>query len=117
MKTIFYLKTCSTCTKIIKELDLGQEFNYREIKSEPITLEELEMMFGKTGSYEALFSKTAMKYRALGLNEKNLQEEDFKKLILEEYTFLKRPVILVGENIFVGNAKKTIEEVKKLLNK
>jgi arsenate reductase len=49
------------------------------------------------------------------LNEKKLSEEDFKKYILEEYTFLKRPVIMIDEKIFVGNAKKTIEEIKKAL--
>jgi arsenate reductase-like glutaredoxin family protein len=38
-----------------------------------------------------------------------------KKLILEEYTFLKRPVILIKEKIFIGNSKNTILEAKKAL--
>jgi arsenate reductase len=43
------------------------------------------------GSYEALFSRRAMKYRSMGLNEMELSEDDYRKYILEEYTFLKRP--------------------------
>lgn len=117
MNSVFYLNSCNTCTKIIKELDLGNDFDYREIKSEPITVYELEKMFEKTSSYEALFNKRAIKYRSQGLNNKNLSEADFKQLILEEYTFLKRPVIFIGEDIFVGNAKSTIEAAKKALNK
>lgn len=53
-----------------------------------------------------------MKYRSLGLNEKELTEEEYKNLILEEYTFLKRPVIVVDDAVFVGNSKKTVEAAK-----
>ena len=59
-----------------------------------------------SGSYESLFSRRALKYKALGLKDKVLTEEDYKNYILEEYTFLKRPVILFEGQIFVGNAAK-----------
>ena len=68
------------------------------------------------GSYEALFSRKAIKYRSLGLNEMKLSEADYKKHIIEEYTFLKRPVAIIGDNIFIGNSKKNIEELKTKLN-
>jgi arsenate reductase (glutaredoxin) len=64
------------------------------------------------GSYEGLFSRVALKYKALGLKEKKLTEEDYKKYILEEYTFLKRPVIITGNKIFIGNSKNNIAAVK-----
>ena len=69
----------------------------------------------KAGSYEALFSRVAMKYRALGLDKKELTEPDYKKHILEEYTFLKRPVILIGNEISIGNSKKAIAAAKELI--
>jgi arsenate reductase len=65
-----------------------------------------------TGSYEALFSRRAMKYKSMRLADKNLSENDYKNLILDEYTFLKRPVIVVGDKQFVGNSKKVIEAAK-----
>jgi arsenate reductase len=68
-----------------------------------------------SGTYESLFSRRAMKYKSMGLAEKTLTENDYKKLILEEYTFLKRPVIIIDDKIFVGNSKKIVEAAKKEL--
>ena len=64
------------------------------------------------GSYEALFSKRAIKYKELGLKDKSLTEKDYRDFILEEYTFLKRPVTILNNKIFVGNEKKAVEELK-----
>lgn len=108
MRKIYHLSTCNTCQRIIKSLNDGEGFELQDIKTEAITAPQLEEMHHLTGSYEALFSRRAMKYRSLGLNEQQLEEADYKKWILEEYTFLKRPVILIDGAIFVGNAKKTV---------
>ncbi|HRG37369.1 MAG TPA: ArsC/Spx/MgsR family protein [Bacteroidia bacterium] len=116
MKKIYYLSSCSTCTRIMNELDLKKKgFQFQDIKTEKITAEQLEDMKKKAGSYEALFSRVALKYRALGLDKKELTEAEYKKYILEEYTFLKRPVILIGNEITVGNSKKTIAAAKELI--
>ncbi len=112
MKKNYYLSTCSTCSRIIKELQLGNDFEYQDIKSTKITEAQLEQMAKMSGSYESLFSRKAIKYRAMGLAEKTLTENDYKKLILEEYTFLKRPVIIVGNAIFVGNAKAVVDNAR-----
>ena len=113
MKKIFYLSTCSTCSRIINELNLKTEgFEFQDIKNEKITASQLAQMAQMAGSYEALFSRVALKYKALGLNEKILNENDYKKYILEEYTFLKRPVIIIDNDIYVGNSKKTIAAVQ-----
>ena len=53
----------------------------------------------------------------MGLGDKDLSESDYKQYILDEYTFLKRPVFIIGEEIFIGNSKKTIEAVKEKLSK
>lgn len=116
MKKIYHLGTCSTCQRIIKELQPLDGVQLQEIKSEPITPEQLEEMAALSGSYESLFSKRAMLYRQKGLHEKELSENDHKKLILEHYTFLKRPVILVDGEIFVGNSKKVVQAAKEALH-
>lgn len=115
MKKIYYLKTCSTCIRILKELNNGEGFELQNIKEEKITPEQIKTMAEMAGSYESLFSRRAMKFRALGLQNKELTEDDYKKYILDEYTFLKRPVIIIDDEIFVGNAKKTIEAAKQKL--
>ncbi len=112
MKKIYYLKNCSTCQRIIKEIGLGDDFEFQNIKEEAMTPQQVDEMKAMAGSYEALFSRRAMKYGALGLNNMQLTETDYRNYILEEYTFLKRPVIIFNDKIFVGNAKKTVEAAK-----
>ena len=114
MKKAYHLSTCSTCQRILKELK-DRNFLLQDIKNEAITEQQIEEMYAYTYSYESLFSKRAMKFKSMGLKEKNLKEEDFKNLILEEYTFLKRPVFIVADEIFVGNSKKTIEALNNVL--
>ncbi len=115
MRIFFYLGTCSTCTKIMNQLNISNSFTLREIKSEPLTEEEVDRMAELAGSYAAIFSKRAMKYRALGLHEKDLSEQEMRNWILKEYTFLKRPVAIVDNDIFVGNAKSNIAQLQERL--
>ncbi|WP_339625650.1 ArsC/Spx/MgsR family protein [uncultured Maribacter sp.] len=116
MKKIYHLSTCSTCQRIIKELQPLNDFKLQDIKSEPITESQLEQMHSLSNSYEALFSKRAILYRERNLKEQNLTEDDYKSLILEQYTFLKRPVIMVDEQIFIGNSKKVVEAAQKAIH-
>lgn len=112
MKKIYHLSTCDTCQRIIKELQPLDGFILQDIKTDNITLTQLEEMHALAGSYESLFSKRARLYKERNLKEKTLTEKDYKELILEQYTFLKRPVIINNNQIFIGNSKKTIEAAK-----
>ncbi|QQR94045.1 MAG: hypothetical protein IPJ93_08910 [Bacteroidota bacterium] len=117
MKKIYHLANCTTCQRILTELKPGKDFILQDIKSEPITEQQLDAMQKLAGSYEALFSRVAMKYRSMGLNQIKLSEKDYKKYILEEYTFLKRPVIIIDKEIFIGNAPKTVVAAKAAMHK
>lgn len=112
MRKIFYLSSCDTCQKIVKQLNNGAGFELQDIKQHPISARQLDALKDKTGSYEALFSRRALKFRSMGLHEKQLDESDYRELILQEYTFLKRPVIIIGEEVFVGNAPSVVEAAK-----
>ena len=102
--------------RILKELDLSSEFILQDIKEESITVAQLEEMHQLSGSYESLFSKRAKLYKEMGLKDMTLSDRDFKHYILDHYTFLKRPVIIDGDQIFIGNSKKTVELAKKALS-
>lgn len=116
MKKIFHLSTCDTCKRIIKETGISEsEFDFQDIKKTHIDSETLEFLRTKVSSYEELFNKRARKYKEMGLKDQKLSEDQWKELILGEYTFLKRPVVLVDDEAFVGNAKKTIEALKAAL--
>lgn len=108
MKKIYFLKSCSTNQRILKQINPGSDVILQNIKEENIGEEALDDLKEKVGSYEALFSKKAMKYRALGLNEMELTEADYKRYMLEEYTFLKRPFIINEDQVFIGNSKSVV---------
>lgn len=112
MKKVYYLKTCSTCIRILKELDLPSDFVLQDIKTEEITVKQLDEMKRLSGSYEALFSKRSKLYKEMDLKNQHLEERDYKHYILDHYTFLSRPVIIVDENIFIGNSKLVVEQAK-----
>lgn len=115
MKKIYHLKTCDTCKRILNQLNLDG-FTVQEIKSEPINIKQLEALYKLTNSYEALFNKRAKLYKEMGLKDLNLSEKDYKHYILDHYTFLKRPVAVIQDQVFVGNSKANVEALKKALN-
>lgn len=116
MKKIYHLSTCDTCKRILKEIEVPESFVLQDIKNESITAKQLDEMRKLAGSYEALFSKRARLYKERDLKNKDLQEDDYKELILEHYTFLKRPVIINNEEIFIGNSKKTVAAAKESIH-
>lgn len=116
MKKVYHLGNCTTCQAIIKETGIDKKgFYMQEIKTEKITASQLDEMKKMAGSYEALFSRRAIKYKEMGLKDKVLTEKDYRKLILEEYTFLKRPVVIINNKIFIGSEKKNVEALKQAL--
>ena len=115
MNKIYYLASCDTCRKIIKSLPKGNDLVFHDIKQNPITETELEEMYQLSGSYEALFSKKAQLYKSMDLKNKSLTEADFKKYILEHYTFISRPVFIIDGKIYIGNSQQNILQVMKVL--
>lgn len=115
MKKIYHLSSCSTCQRILQDIHAEKKgFTLQDIKTDTITPAQLDELKEKAGSYEALFSRRAIKYKEMGLKDQTLTEKDYRRLILEEYTFLKRPVALINGRVFAGSEKKTIEELKKI---
>ncbi len=116
MKKMYHLSTCSTGNAIIKDTGVDKKgFEMQDIKTQKITAAQLDEMKKMAGSYEALFSRRAMKYKELGLKDKQLTEKDYRNYILEEYTFLKRPVTIISNKIFIGSEKKAVEALKKMV--
>ena len=115
MDKIYYLASCDTCRKIIKSLPKDHNLKFHDIKQDPITVAELEKIRELSGSYEALFSKKAQLYKSMDLKNKSLTEDDYKKYILEHYTFLSRPVFIIKDKIYIGNTQQNMLQVMKAL--
>lgn len=112
MRKVYYLSTCDTCKRILDELNLPSSFIKQDIKTQGISATEIEEMVNLSGDYESLFSKRARLYKERNLKNEELLDEDYRNLILEHYTFLKRPVIIDNDKIFIGNSKKVVQAAK-----
>lgn len=117
IKKVYYLATCSTCKRIIKDLGLATDFELQNTKEKPINEEQLNKLYAYSGSYESLLNRRSTLYRDRKLKEQKLTEQDYKNLILEHYSFLKRPIIQINDIYFIGNSKKTLSEAAAFLEK
>ncbi|MDC1464536.1 arsenate reductase [Polaribacter sp.] len=111
MKKGYFLQTCDTCKRILKEVNTNG-FELQEIKSNPINATQLAEMYALSGSYENLFNKRARLCNSLDLKNKIISETNYKQYLLDEYTFLKRPVFIVDNDIFIGNSKPVVAALK-----
>jgi arsenate reductase (glutaredoxin) len=117
MKRIYHLSNCTTCQEILRKVKPKNDVELVDIKENNIDAKTLDWLKGKVGSYEALFSKRALKYRGMGLHEMQLSDEDYRRYMLEEYTFLKRPFIIYDDHVWIGNAKKEVESAVDFFSK
>jgi len=97
-------------------LSLDSSINKIDIKKNPLNVSQLEELHTISGNYEVLFSRRAQLYKQRDLKNKILSEETLKQLLLEHYTFLKRPVLIYDKILFIGNSAAVVEKAKTFLN-
>jgi arsenate reductase-like glutaredoxin family protein len=110
-----YLDSCNTCQRILKEYSLPDGYTIQNTKENPVTEDQVEFLAVQSGSYESLFNRRAQLYRGRNLHEKNLSEYDYKELLLDHYTFIKRPILIHNGVAYIGNSKKTVAAAKEAL--
>jgi arsenate reductase (glutaredoxin) len=108
---VYGLPHCTTCQRALQYLgDHGVAISrFRDVKAEPLQRSEVEELATKVGGPEKLFSRRAMKYRQVGLHERDLTDDDLLRLMTEEYTFVTRPVVVRGARATVGFSTKRID--------
>lgn len=108
---VYWLPHCTTCQKAVAYLqEKGVPIrSFRDLKAMPLERAEVEDLVRKVGGAETLFSKRAMKYRSMGLHEQTLSDDDYLRLMTEEYTFITRPVIVRGDRATAGFSAKRVD--------
>ena len=109
--TFYWLSNCSTCQKAKGWLERRgvKVANFRDIKEEPLTRKEVEGLVKMLGGPAELFSKRAIKYREMKLNEREVPPAEMLDLMTDEYTFLKRPIMVIGKHATAGFFEKSFE--------
>lgn len=117
MPTFYYSPSCKTCMRTLATVEsLREDWRLRDIKEEPLTEAEVDALAEAAGSYGALFSRRAQLYRKRGLHELELTEGDYRRLLLEHYTFMSRPVIATDDGqVFIGSSKQAVAGAVKAL--
>lgn len=112
---VYWLPYCSTCQKAVAYLESKgvSVRSFRNLKEEPVSEDEVRTLAAKAGGVERLFSKRAMKYRAMGLHEREVSEDEMVRLMAEEYTFVTRPVVVRGDRATAGFSAKRVDELVK----
>jgi arsenate reductase len=112
---LFGLPHCSTCQKAVAYLEeIGVEIeNFHDVKENQLSKREVQKLVKFVGGAENLFSKRAMKYRSMGLNEMELSDTQLVDYMVEEYTFIRRPVLVYGKKALAGFSKKKYDELFK----
>jgi arsenate reductase len=102
--TFYWLPECSTCKKAKNHIERHgiRDFELRDIKENPLGREEVENLAKMLGGANELFSRRAIKYREMKLNERELSNEEMLDLMTEEYTFLKRPILVYKGKAIAG---------------
>lgn len=100
----YWLPNCSTCQKAKNFIERHgiREYELRDIKENPLAREEVEQLAEMLGGAENLFSKRAIKYREMKLNERSLSSAEMLDLMTDEYTFLKRPILVIDGKAEAG---------------
>lgn len=108
---VYGLPHCSTCRKALDYLaERGAHVeSFRDLKADPLDGGEVRELATAVGGADRLFSRRARKYRAMGLHERELGEEELLRLMEEEYTFVTRPVIVAGGQGVAGFAPRRID--------
>jgi arsenate reductase len=107
--TLYWLPHCQTCQKaadFLKAKDITISV-FRNLKENTLSREEVEKLSKMAGGAAQLFSRRAIKYREMGLHQRELSDSEMLDLMTAEYTFIKRPVLVKGEKAIAGFSEKT----------
>ncbi|MAV07679.1 MAG: hypothetical protein CMQ88_00550 [Gammaproteobacteria bacterium] len=114
--TFLYLSSCSTCIRIIKELNIENASFLQDVKHHKATADQLAFLYAHTQSYEALINKRGRVYAQLKKEGTNFTETIYKDLLEQEYSCLKRPILIWNKEVFLGNNKAIVAQMKNALH-
>ena len=105
MTFICYPK-CTTCQKAKKWLDENQiAYNFRDIKLENPTYDELSAWYQRSGlPLKKFFNTSGLLYKSLDLKNKlpSMSEGEMLKLLASDGMLVKRPLLIGEDFVLVG---------------
>jgi len=86
------------------------EINDRDYFKEPFTRQEIKALLQSKSASE-MFSFKSPSFKALGLDQAKLKDNDLINLMLKEPRLVRRPVVKIGKNVYFGADVKMLEKI------
>lgn len=110
MITIYGIKNCNKIRNTIEWMENHQRpFEFRDLKKEPLTMEEFQAMADKVG-LDALINRRGTTWRTSGLSEKQPTQQELLMAALENQSMLIRPLLQKGDTFLMGYDEEAFEE-------
>ena len=105
---------CTTCQRAKKWLDNNKiEYEFRDIKLDNPTLEELTKWYNKSGlPIKKFYNTSGLLYKSLDLKNKlpTLTEDEMLTLLASDGMLVKRPLLITKNTVLIGFKEQEWEE-------
>ena len=109
MIQVYGIKNCNKVRDTFSWLEENDiEYEFIDLKKEPLKRDELQSLANQIG-LDVLVNKRGMKWRQLGLKDKDLSDKELFNVLLENQTMIKRPVLVRDQAILVGYDEDSFE--------
>ena len=86
------------------------EINERDFFKTPFSRAEItELLQGRPAS--EMFSFRSPSFKALGLNQAKLTDNDLINLMLQEPRLIRRPIVKIGRKVYFGADSKLLADI------
>src|SRR5690625_1811602 len=107
MIRVYGISNCNNIRKTKAWLEEREaEYEFIDVRKHPMSAEELADVVDKVG-LDVVLNKRGTTWRRLGMAGKDPGEQELFDLLLENQVLIKRPLIIKGEAVLVGDRKST----------
>ena len=113
---LFEYPKCTTCQKANKYLK-SKNYNYkvRNLVIDKLNVNELDRLIQKSGKdINKFFNTSGLKYKELKLKDKlpKMTYEEKIELLASDGMLIKRPLLILDEDVLIGFKEKEWENIK-----
>jgi arsenate reductase (glutaredoxin) len=110
---VYEKRTCTTCKNLAALLEeRGIDFDRVDFHVEPLSTDEIRDLVGKTGRpARELFRAREPVYSELGLDDREVDDDEAIALMAEHTELMQRPVVVRGDHAVLARPVERVDEL------